>query len=67
MPIRADPLPVPVADTQCGWTKLQFRKRLLNGTAVAPRVTGSSAAAGAAPATLAAVTSKAATAATPFG
>jgi hypothetical protein len=67
MPTRAEALPKPVADTQCGRTKSQFRKMLLIGTKEAPLVASPSAAAGAAPTTLVAAMSNAAALASPFG
>jgi hypothetical protein len=66
MPISAEPLPVPVADTQCVLTEAQFRKMLLSGTNVTPLVVGASAAAALAPATLAAASGSAAALARPF-
>jgi hypothetical protein len=66
VPISAEALPVPLADTHRVGTWLQFRKILLSGTEVAPLVAVASAAAGPAPTTLAAATSSAAALARPF-
>jgi hypothetical protein len=65
VPITAEALPNPVAETQCGRTKSQFRNRLLIGTGV-PLIVAPSAAAGAAPTTLAAAMSNAAVLASPL-
>ena len=66
VPISAEPLPVPVADTHRVLTKSQVRKMLISGTDVAPPVAGASAAAAPASTTLAVAMNSAAALTRPF-